>query len=175
MFLVSSVSANKPQEAITHLGVLTDVISTCEATLAAWLDIEANDPVDRLAFASALTAEMPNEEAAIALVSELLPGLPLGDDAASDLIFQINRRRPLHQRPDITINRVAKWQTTKVMLIRLEGDQLVTPQYSTDALRLDVDINTVAGGLASVKSSDYFSIVKELITLGEEVAQRGDV
>ena len=97
MVLVPSVSANEPMETIMHLGPLVEVISACEATLAAWMDVEAKEPVGRLAFASTLTAEMPNEEGALASVSELLPGLPFGNDATSDLIFQINRRRQLHQ------------------------------------------------------------------------------
>jgi len=136
-------------------------------------------PVMRVAFGAVLSQPVPDRRRGYELLVPFLPSLRIDVENSSDLLYQINRPRMLHDLDDVTVNRLSKWN---VLVIQLAAF-MIHPNPGTfesaprvqlaHAARLELDINTAPreGGLPSGK---LIELLDKLAGLASEISSEGD-
>jgi hypothetical protein len=130
-------------------------------------------PLQRLAFGAALYLPVKDRPEAYAeLEKRLHVGLKYSDDEG-DFLYQYNRRRRSHSVPDVKINRLSKWTWVPLGEVRVKDGKLMPPPES--ACLLELDINTVPEFQGTLRQDRNAMLFDEMIRLGVEIAERGDV
>ncbi len=100
-------------------------------------------------------------------------------DGSSDLFYQINRPRPSATPIEgLRINRLTKWsvQIAQRLTVTLGPDGVVARTIGEEqACRLELDINTAPTFSGMLPVEHLEQLLREMIDLGREIAQQGDV
>jgi len=168
-------------EVFPVLGPMTEMFDRFQGFVFGWLGADTCPEIVRLAFSSDLLHGVESKETGYQLLIPYLPYLQLDPEGASDFTYQINRRRDSRAELEgLRINRLARWM---VAVKAQQGAQvdLVASALSlfrgpvAFACNLYLDISTVAEAADIVASSPYRDIFGELVELGSEIAQQGDI
>lgn len=160
---------------------LSDFISGTNTFLKAmnrWLAISPT--LSRLAFGAVLVMPVANKIAGYEKISPFLPNMKLDPHNSSDFLYQINRPRESEKIKELKINRLCKWSvaiTTLTQIVLGPNNILPIPIPEAQRLlaRLELDINT-ASEFADEFSQDNVNLLfQELISLGKEIASKGDI
>ena len=133
----------------------------------------------RVAFGAVLFKTVDDMQRGYEELAGYLPAVNLGFGAATDFLYQINRFRQSEVVESLVINRLTKWSMAVggSIGISLNPDRGVVvpralpPQH---ACRLELDMNTVPL-LSPAGSEVTVGLFRELVSLGTEIAERGDV
>ncbi len=134
--------------------------------------------VTRLALGVVLIKPTHNLSEGIDTILKYVPHLEPALRGASDLIYQINRRRRSTIAQHVWINRLSKWTLEEYHSGSLLISPVQTPVFRTsDPLVLtkaSLDINTVPGNSAvSIKKMP--GLLEEFINFAREIATKGDI
>ncbi len=133
--------------------------------------------VNRLAFGAILVQPVDDVRSGYVELNKLLGTVTIDPDHSTDFSYQINRRRISAVMPELVINRLSKWSVMSQNTIRLniaaERDLTIIP--SLHAVRLELDVNTVSDLRQELPSAQLRPIFDELIAMGVEIAEKGDV
>ena len=112
-------------------------------------------------------------------LSALLPDVRLDADRSSDFLYQINRRRISASDPEILVNRLSKWSVMHggAVALAVIGDTGPHLSRSPDyfACRLELDINSAGPLSSSMLESGVAQLFEEFVSLGKEIAEKGDI
>ena len=142
-----------------------------------WFQSKNCPPLVRLAFGAEMVLPVDNHVEGYHLLSSYLP-FEVDGVNSSDFRYQINRRRDSKMGiPDLKINRLSKWSILRVQA------QIGSPAAPTAvrqlpdlyACNLELDINTTPDFDGELQPDDCSRIFNELIELGKEIAQEGDI
>jgi hypothetical protein len=165
-----------PEETFPQLGPVAEELPRWLPSMTRWL--QGGPALRRIAFGAVLVHQVPNKETGYRFLASLLPAVRL-DPAASDFLYQINRPRVSRSRPGVMINRLTTWSVRTVarLGIRLVGLQALPSDVERHGLacRLDLDINTAAEFEGTFQQSELPPIFDELVRLGTEIAEKGDI
>lgn|SRR5574341_33157 len=146
----------------------------------AWYDSGIAPPVVRLAFGAVLFAPVESHADGYSRLSAYLP-FELDPEHSSDFLYQINRRRASQTGiGGLIINRLTRWSvaTTGQVHFRLSprsGESIQQHSPPIYACHLELDINTDPEFEGELSAAQQESVLKELVALGREIAQEGDI
>ena len=168
---------SSPIEGFLSMGPFPRALPALLDVTRKWL--EGNPNVDRLAFGSVLLMEAGGLAEANRSMDSLLPDVILDAEASSDFLYQINRRRTSTSSPTVLVNRLSKWSVMQGGAVALAVAGNAEPHFSRGpdffACRLELDINTAAPLSLSAPEVDVFQLFEELVGLGKEIAEGGDI
>ncbi len=159
------------------LGPFTEVLTSFSRVVAPWL-VKA-PALARLAFGATLMQPVENVRAGYVLLQKYLPRLPIDPEGSSDFFYQINRPRPAATSIEgLRINRLTKWSTqvAQRMTIVVGSGGVETRTLGQEAAcRLELDVNTAPDFGRALPAEHLELLLNEMINLGCEIAERGDV
>jgi hypothetical protein len=178
---ILNAAAEQEMESIEPavLGPFPDVLGAFVKPLAQWLT--TSGAVNRLAFGAILMQPVAGRETGYEqLAAYLSQAVKIDPRGSSDFVYQINRPRTSGVEPNLRINRLSKWAvllaTTYRVAVTPRGVAGTTMVPSASACRLELDINTAPTGDGADLARDALPrLLNELVTLGQEIATRGDV
>jgi len=163
------------------LGPMAEMFERFRGFVLGWLEADTCPEISRLAFSSDLLHAVESKEAGYQLLIPYLPCLQLDPAGTSDFTYQINRRRESRTELEgLEVNRLSRWLVATKGLQHAQLDvaagavSLFTGQPAF-ACNLYLDISTVAEAADIVASSHYQDIFEELVELGSEIAEQGDI
>lgn len=166
-----------PEEDSDLLGPFPEVLTSLSKVAAPWLP--QAPAMTRFAFGVVLVQPVDNARAGYVLIKKYLPGVVIDPEGSSDFFYQINRPRRSTTRIDgLRINRLTKWsvQLAQRVVMTLGADGVATRIMGEEAAcRLELDINTAPGFDRVLPAEHLGALFQELIDLGREIAQKGDV
>jgi hypothetical protein len=127
--------------------------------------------VTRIAFGATLLHPEKNHVSAYETLSKYLPNLPI-DPASKEFVFQINRPRISKCVDGLEINRLNSWSAVSVNFFTLKSE--ISNPVRLFGAKLTLDINS-AQDKAIPDQKLLVPLSKELIEMGVEISQRGDV
>ncbi len=159
------------------LGPFPEVASSLSKVVIPWL---AKAPsLARFAFGAILLQPVERVRDGYVLIHKYLPGLPIDPDKCSDFLYQINRPRPSATGiAGLRMNRLMKWsvQVAQRMTVIVGSGGVEARTLGEEvACRLELDINTAPDFRQPIPPEQLGAILKELINLGYEIAEKGDV
>ncbi len=163
-------------EPLPQLGPMSAELSQWRPSMLRWL--EGAPALRRVAFGAVLRHEVPDKEAGYLYLGSLLNAVKL-DPTASDFLYRINRPRKSQSHPEVSINRLTTWSVITqarfgIRLVGLHAGPLDVERYGL-ACRLELDINTAAEFTGTFQPNELPGIFKELVDLGTEIAEGGDI
>jgi hypothetical protein len=169
-----------------ELGGIEEFVGDFGNKIEKWL-VQSCPPIKRLAFAATLIKWTPTLEDAHTEIGTLISSLHITPNM-SDMMFRINRPRPSKSGVEgLQINRLSIWTsaTAKFAPLGIEpggGQQkIVAPEWKDISVpefygcRLQIDINTVPEFDGFIPPGRLPAIWKELVELGIEVTEKGDI
>ena len=170
-------SPGEPMQGPPTLGLLSDSLKSLKKVAEEWL---GNCPtVSRLAFGATLFIVVEDLPTAYSEMSRFLPNISLGGADSQDFLYQINRPRTSNSQNGMMINRLAKWSVirgeTISFGIRPGGGAILASASPDLACRLELDINTASESTTSVTQAQAKLLFCEMVELGIEIANRGDI
>ena len=141
-----------------------------------WLD-RASVTVNRMAYGAQLSIEPADRTSTLATLAGLLPTVRVDAENTWDFDYSINRRQSSQSIENLMINRLSKWSLAREIVGQIKLSDTSGPQTITTKTlyfpQLVLDINTIPEHSGSL---DHLgSILEELVTLGTEIATKGDV
>jgi hypothetical protein len=132
--------------------------------------------IQRLAFGAILNQSTASSQEGYEKLSKYLT-FDLDKDS-SEFLYQINRpRKSQNLNLDLIINRLSKWSVNLLAGFILSPNDM--RQYSLKpaefALSLELDINTAADFSGELQPEKLSEIFQELVNLGQEIANKGDI
>ena len=135
--------------------------------------------VQRLAFGAILLKPVKNVKEGYENLIPLLPNINLDPGSSSDFFYQINRPRDLKKLvEEIRINRLSKWSVESWNLVTFAMDDSgigVSPGFENINCRLELDISTMPRTNYILPKEKLPLIFEELIELGKEISEKGDI
>lgn len=140
-----------------------------------WFAIDSASEAKRVAFGAILEIPALNQEDAYETLSSFLPNIGL-DENCSDLVYRINRRRLIEfDELQLRINRISKWAAPALAIAYGNSSFMSQPQIESITTQLELDINTDQNYSDVMSLQLQQKILAKLISLGLEIAERGDV
>ena len=160
---------------------LGDFKSTSEkfcSLMNKWFELDGVPTPVRLAFGAILIQPVEDQEGGIVRLSNYIPGVSFNPPPSSDFLYQLNRRRD--SRLDIeglVINRVMKWSLGQQQIMVHHADGRVDFAHATpnSLVHLEIDINTIPEYEGELETGSLPMIFGELVELGTEIAEKGDI
>jgi len=163
-------------ETVTH-GTFMESVEPFVDVMSRWLSAGSSPTPVRIAFGSVLLQPAADKEEAIRRLADYLP-ITLLPGNASDFLYQVNRPRvSVSGITGLMINRLSKWS---VLQIQQQMAAIGTPKAIQQfppvfANVLELDINTAAEFEGELDRARLPDLLRELVDLGEEIAEKGDI
>lgn len=156
----------------------SEAVDVFRNALGGWLQVAP--PLKRIAFGMVLLAEVSDIRSGYQSLSSYLPSVNLDPEGSTDFSYSINRPRNLKSFPQIEkVNRLSRWAVVQMlgMTIALSQGKAVSQALgqASIACRLELDINTDAAFNGEIPTENIPAVLDELIGLGKEIADYGDV
>lgn len=167
---------NLPAE-IPSLGAFTAAIDECSDFIRRFFSGHCPE-IQRLAFGAQLVRPSESREGAYRILDSCLQDVKV-DQNSHDFLYRINKKRKclsLAHGPEI--NRLSTWSAIKLQFGTIvQGSEPLSPLHPTEweGCRLELDINTDANRKEPLPGESLLEIWQELVDLGKEIAERGDV
>ena len=142
-----------------------------------WCD--SRPSAGRLAFGSNLVQPAPDLPTTQARLRKYLPNMDL--EGSIDFFYQVNRPRDSQVVAGLRINRLCRWsimnQVAGGLSLRPGNASPVLLQQPTLSFAgsLALDINTAPERNQEIPSDDLDALFSELVDVGKEIAERGDI
>ena len=152
-----------------------ETIGVLSSLIPKWFAIGAG--VNRLAFGAKLVHPEPSWDRSLSTLRHYLPDIDFDDSA--DFMYRINRPRSSKTLEGLRVNRLCTWSVAVSSGVEVrvgaEGEvqQGSLGQYLASSLELD--INTAGDRAEPIPQADMGALFSELITLGIEISERGDI
>ena len=161
------------------VGSLGDLLSPFVETMQRWFDLETCPELRRMAFGAALLLLVDGKEAGYRQLQAYLPSVEL-DPNSSDFLYRINRPRQCSLGIEgLQVNRLSSWSVALVRKLALDfaSGSLHEQEERQDfhACRLELDMNTAADWNQTLPAERTPEILTELVQLGKEIAEEGDI
>jgi hypothetical protein len=173
-----SIQDNNDSGQLPIIGKLEEELNAFSNVANACLDSPHLLPISRLAFGAVLLHPVNTVEDGNLFLEGKLSNMNL--EGVREFNYQVNRRRMSKIDPGIEVNRLSKWNVYSGQLVTVAIDPLRGQQVSTTsglriASRLELDINTFPERTGPLPKHEISAIFRELINLGLEISERGDV
>jgi hypothetical protein len=161
---------------IPSIGQFVYLLNVFTDKMTHWL--EMSPPLQRLAFGSILLLPMDEESSARQQLFAYLPFDPQKFEDAQEFLYQINRPRSSTLGiSNLQINRLSKWSVIKWRTLNFSPTNISSYSESSSSLTccIELDINTSPEYQEDLPKEKLPQIFRELVELGKEIVQEGDV
>jgi hypothetical protein len=166
-------------EPLLTLGDFDQTLDSFLPLASRWLEIQTLPRFQRIAFGAILLQPVEDRETGYRKLSQYLPSVKIDPVGSSDFSYRINRKRDSKSGVQgLKINRLTKWTVALHRFVRVPlGDTAgrVSALSEQHACRLELDINTVPEFQTDLDVSLLPRLFHELVDLGLEIANTGDV
>lgn len=171
----------KLEEGLPSIGPFAEALDKFSGLMRRWL--ENSPPIKRLAFGAVLLQSAQDRITGYDAISKYLPAIKLDGRTSSDFVYQINRPRDSRIGiQGLKVNRVSKWSVMRMQRLQVEiqsgesqATPMVIPHEKNSACRLELDINTSPEFSGDIPKQYLVSLFEELVSLGREIASKGDI
>jgi len=170
----------KIESGLPTVGSFPDAVSKFQQLMYRWL--KECPPITRIAFGAILLQPVGNRIEGYKRIVDYLPSVKLDGENSSEFAYQINRPRVSNNIDALQINRLSKWSVMEMQRLQfvIPAEQVAivqpaAPGEKRSACRLELDINTSPAFAGEFPKEKLFPVFDELIALGKEIAERGDV
>lgn len=138
--------------------------------------LERQPSARRLAFGRQLVHPVADRKEAYAFLRDCIATTKFDLQEAEDFLYQVNRPRVSSRVPELRVNRLSKWTAVREQIQYVDADtgQVARRLLGTTA-QLETDINTDAERRTSLPQGALVGLLEELVSLSDEIADRGDV
>jgi hypothetical protein len=163
------------KEEFPVLGSFAEQVNIFETVMKLWLGNES-PTLARLAFGAQVIQTVDNHKEAYNRLSAYLP-FEIDGSNSSDFLYRINKKRQSKLNLEgLEINRLSTWSALRFQgNIRSSASPRQNRALERYACFLELDINTSPDFEGDLKSDVLSDVFSELIALGLEIAERGDV
>lgn len=135
--------------------------------------------LNRIAFGGVVLLPVPDRATGYKRLMPYLPSVKIDPEGSRDLLYRINRPRMSQTIKDLQVNRLTTWSvgTITFKAITITGGQQPTVTSGEGAFfcRVELDINTAAEFSGGFVPNHLQQTLKELVQLGVEIIEKGDV
>ncbi len=175
---LSNPDTNTDSLQLPIIGKLEEELNAFTELANAWFVSSKMFSIKRLAFGAVLLRPVSSVEEGNSILADMLPNMNL--KGVRDFYYQVNRRRNSKVDPGIDVNRLSKWNVYSGQLVTVEVNPMQQQQITTTAglsiaSRLELDINTFPERKQALPPDKLSELFRELIDLGLEVSEQGDV
>lgn len=167
------------EDTMPVLGRLTETLPAFADLMKRWFALQGVPPMNRLALGAVLIQPVDTKEEGYRRLSSYLHNVRVEPELSSDLLYQINRRRPSRTGiPNLQINRLSKWSvalTVRRSIMAGPGGVSIAASEPVHACRLELDINTIPEYIGPLPSERRGELVDEFVDLSIEIAREGDI
>ena len=173
-----SPAAKSPEDDFALLGPFPEVLTSLARVATAWLPQAPG--LKRIALGTVLVQPVADVKTGHVLIQKYLPNARIDlEGPVLDFLFQINRpRMSTTGILNLRMNRLTKWsvQVAQRVTIMLGQGGVVARTLGEEAVcRLELDINTSQDFGPVLPAEHLGALLREMIDLGREIAQKGDV
>jgi len=161
------------------LGPFTEVTDKFHKLMLTWLNPRSAPPVTRIAFGAILLQPVDDHSSGYTLLNRYLPNVTLSPDS-KDFLYQINR--PTKSRSShfeqLELNRLSKWACilfNRRIIDVTSGAQALSAGRKNYACHLELDLSTQAEISTELNPEYIGEVFTELLSLGKEIARKGDL
>jgi hypothetical protein len=166
------------------VGRFPEVADAFGHAMSAWL--KNCPPVVRLAYGLVLLERVDTKEEGYHQLSKYLHSIKIDADS-QDLFYQVNRPKLLSAgKENLKFNRLSKWSVMAFQPVRLgfgvgspptvgPATIFAPPDSTVYACRLELDLSTPGDRQNELAHDELRTIFAQLIAIGSEIANRGDV
>lgn len=178
-YLATPNSMESPPGLPPGVGMLPDALAIFVPAMKKWLAKEV--PITRVAFGAVFMQSVADRIAGYKLLDAYLPSVEIDWEHSSEFLYQINRHHNSKMLDELHINRISKWTVALFQPMVLSIGAVQVPSASAltgdpiHALRLEVDINTDVARQSVMPGEKMPELFEYLVTLGREIAIRGDI
>lgn len=180
-WVLSPNQSSQDESEIRSLGSFEAAAKIFSKMMSKWL----NDcpQIIRLAYGAVLLQLVENREKGYRRMTEYIRDVKI-DPKSEDFFYQINRPRESIALKGIRLNRLSRWSVASFQPVRVSfsptnqpGQPLVYSHGGVPvmACRVELDLSTAAGVESELSHSKLPSVFTELVDLGLEISQRGDI
>jgi hypothetical protein len=173
------------EDPLATLGPLPEVLPAFRELMQRWLQSEECPALKRLALGAILFQPVEDRVGGYRVLSRYLKALVIDAEGSSDLSYAINRRRERELAQGVSyVNRLSRWSvavavqhTAHLGIVEGKVSKVTSIQEEQPrfACRLQLDINTPADFQGQLPPGKTVGILQELIDLGVEIAEKGDI
>jgi hypothetical protein len=186
-WILGAVADEKPEApGFRNLGQLTQTLESFQTLMDRWFEFTTFPLMQRLAFGAVLLQPVGSlQEGYRRLGLYLSSFVKLDPERSSDFLYRINRRRNSNIGIDnLQINRLSTWSVASASLVEFSAAAIASgvggsvrsfPGLTLFACRLELDINTAPEFPREYSAERSHHIFQELLELGREIAQEGDI
>ena len=116
------------------------------------------------------------------VLGQLLPAVQLDPNNTRDFVYRINKRRLSSCGISrLEINRLSTWSAVTVSTLNVEiftsaqQPPRIIPSVDNCVCRLELDINSAQEHHLTINASIATELFSELVTLGNEIATKGEI
>jgi hypothetical protein len=165
----------EPEElpsSIPTIGSFRDRLEEFVPLMNRWLE-DGCPPIKRIAFGAQLVQPVETHKRAYSLLNRYLPFDV--DPDSTDLRYRVNRKRASNTISELELNRLSDWYAVRMQFTGrlLSGEQIEESEFF--AVNLTLDINSAAEHETAFRVNELVPLFGELIDLGCDIAERGDV
>ena len=142
-----------------------------------WFESEQLPKIKRLAFGSRFQREVDARSNGYDELDNYLHFNDLDTKNSSDFLYQINRPRQSKIIKERYINRISKWHVVNAKLLAMDTSGTYQGSIASDiyATTLDLDLSLDADNNSELPKNKLTKLFEELITLGKEIGEEGDI
>lgn len=173
--LIPKISPNQSEEIINFIALWDDIIGEFSQTMKKWLNI-TDEKFDRLAVGAHLGSKVENKIEGYKKLGTYLPNVRIDLEGSSDLMYSINRPRASKHIPELSINRLTKWNLNLFNHFKYNvktGDRVDLENIYM--CNLELDINSSPDSKRDIPKASIISIFEEEIELATEILDNGDI
>ena len=163
-----------PRISPAALPVLADALPPFVKLATKWLRLETRPSIQRLAFGAIVIRPAARIDDCRNVLDDYLPSIDMKTTELRDFMYQVNRRRSSNTISGLEVNRLMKWSVQQMQQLVLTGGSAVTVSDLTFASRLEVDINSNAEHVGSLRSNRLVSLFEEFTGLADGIMTVGD-
>jgi hypothetical protein len=169
-----------PVEELPTIGGFSIVTEKFTKLMRKWLESDCPE-LDRIAFGAVLMLPVQNRKAGYELLVDHLPNVTIDPENSQDFMYRINRPRSSALNiPGLLINRLCTWSVSRIVnaMMKIEptrhgSERRIIQEFY--GCRLQLDINTSENFEGPLPPHHIVDILDELVSLGTEIALRGDL
>jgi hypothetical protein len=172
-------SEEHPHVGFNSVGLWSEVSEKFLVATIPWIE-QLDFEIWRLAFGCVLLLRTDSREQAYAQLNDLIRSVTI-TPLMRDLLFRVNWPVKSSIVPELSINRITSWASVRIslgaLLVSSGGapPQLQMAPSPVDCVRLEIDHNTNQEWSLPFERGHVAPIYKELVSLANENAERGEV
>ncbi|WP_018289676.1 hypothetical protein [Verrucomicrobium sp. 3C] len=165
-WILRPIPPRDPPDDLPAIGPFPEALALFQRLLLPWLP--QSPKAARLAFGATLFHTVQDVPSGNRFLAPFLPCVKIDVETITDFLYSVNRPRHSQSVSGLCVNRLARWANLEVAL----GIPTLIGHFPV--CRLELDVNTAQQPSVEIPVQRCENLFRELLSLGEEIAEKGD-